>query len=325
MSCLKIKEVNGSICVIELFDALRRTISNLIEKIAYKELSESELSKALFEFELNLIAADVAAPVARGVSQAIISKLKGKTVRRFTNIRRIILDSLKEELIRILSVRPVDILKKIEERRHENLSSSEWRPYVMVFLGPNGCGKTTTIAKLAYLLKKNGFSAVLACSDTFRAGAIEQLEKHAKKLNIRMIKREYGADPASVGFDAISHAVAKKIDAVLIDTAGRLATDSDLIAEMQKIVRVTKPDIRCLVVDALMGNDLVTQAQLFSEGVGLDCSILTKVDADVKGGAAITLVYVTKKPIEFVGVGQKYEDLKKFDSKWFIEKIIGGL
>jgi len=311
--------------VIILFEALRKTVSSLIDKIAYKELSEKDLSKTLFEFELNLIAADVAAPVAREISQAITNKLKGKTIRRFSSVKNVVLDALKEELTKILSIEPIDILKRIEERKRKNLSSDEWRPYVIVFLGPNGCGKTTTIAKLAYILKKNGYSVVLACADTFRAGAIEQLEKHAKKLGVRMIKREYGADPASVGFDAISHAIAKKIDVVLIDTAGRLATDSDLIAEMQKIVRVTRPDIRCLVVDALMGNDLVTQAELFGKGVGLDCSILTKVDADVKGGAAITLSYVTRRPIEFVGVGQKYEDLKKFDPSWFLEKIIGGL
>ncbi|MCR8433026.1 MAG: signal recognition particle-docking protein FtsY [Crenarchaeota archaeon] len=308
-----------------MFDALRRAVAGLVEKIAYKELSESDLTRILFEFELNLIAADVAASVASEISKAVLNKLKGQTVGRFSDTRKLVLNAVREELSQILAIRPLDILKKIQEQRNANLSSSQWKPFVIVFLGPNGSGKTTTIAKIANLLKKSGFSVVLACSDTFRAGAIEQLEEHAKRLGIRMIKREYGADPASVCFDAIAHAVAKKIDVVLIDTAGRLATDVDLIAEMQKIVRVSKPDIRCLVVDALMGNDLVVQAELFNNGVGIDCSVLTKVDADVKGGAAITLIHVTKKPIEFIGVGQKYEDLKKFEHEWFLEKIIGEL
>lgn len=308
-----------------MFDALKRAIAGLIEKVAYKELSESDLAGILFEFELNLIAADVAASVARDISKAVMDKLKGQIVGRFKDTRKIALNTLKDELSQLIAVRPLDLVKKIQERKNANLSSGQWKPFVVVFLGPNGSGKTTTIAKVAYLLKKNGFSVVLACSDTFRAGAIEQLEEHAKKLGIRMIKREYGADPASVCFDAIAHATSKRLDVVLIDTAGRLATDADLIAEMQKIVRVSKPDVRCLVVDALMGNDLVVQAELFNNGVGIDCSILTKVDADVKGGAAITLIYVTKKPIEFVGVGPKYEDLRKFEYDWFLEKVIGEL
>ncbi len=310
----------------EMFESLRRAISNLMSKIVYKELSEKDLKSIMFEFELSLISSDVASHVAREIVENITRTLHGKIVRRFSDIRSIIRVALEEELKKIIGLEPLDIVEHAKKRRRENIEAKyeTWRPLVVVFLGPNGCGKTTTIAKLAYRMKKEKLSIVLACADTFRAGAIEQLEKHAKKLGVYMVRREYGADPASVGYDAVSHAIAKKRDVVLIDTAGRLGTNIDLIGEMKKIVRVTSPDVRCLVVDALMGNDLVTQARMFSQEIGIDCSILTKVDADVKGGAAITLCYVTKKPISYIGIGQKYEDLKKFDPNWFIEKIFGS-
>jgi len=307
-----------------LFESLRKTFSSLIDKVVHKEISEKDLNKIMFEFELSLISADVASHVAREISKDLSKKLEGKIVRRLTNIREIVHEALREEILSIFNLPQVDLVNLAKKRREENIQNTfgAWKPFVVVFLGPNGCGKTTSIAKLAYKMKKEGLSVVLACADTFRAGAIEQLNKHAKKIGVHMIKREYGADPASVGFDAVSHATAKKKDAVLIDTAGRLGTDMDLIGEMKKIVRVTAPDAKCLVVDALMGNDLVVQAERFSKEVGVDCSILTKVDADVKGGAAITLCYVTKKPISYIGVGQRYEDLKKFDPKWFVEKIL---
>jgi len=308
-----------------LFESLKKAFSKLVDKVAYKELTEKNLENVLFDFELDLISADIASNVARDITTRIKNRLKGQLVRRFTDIKNIIRNVLREELESILNVGDLDLISLAMQRKTENIENKEgkWRPFVIVFLGPNGCGKTTTIAKLAYKMKQNNLSVVLACSDTFRAGAIEQLKKHAQKLKIHMIKREYGADPASVGFDAITHATAKKKDVVLIDTAGRLGTDMDLIGEMKKIVRVTSPDVRCLVVDALMGNDLVTQAEMFGGEVGIDCSILTKVDADVKGGAAITLCYITKKPISYIGVGQKYEDLIKFDPSWFIKKVLG--
>ena len=311
--------IPGVLC---MFDTIRRAFSSFVEKIVYKELTARDLSKALFELELNLIASDVASPVAREITKRLSEKLSGVIVRRFSDIGNIVRRALREELLRILGIPRVDIIGLAERKRRENISGGSWRPFVVVFLGPNGCGKTTTIAKLAYVMKNKGLSVVLACADTFRAGAIEQLHAHARRLGLYMIRREYGADPASVGFDAISHAVSRKKDVVLIDTAGRLGTHIDLLEEMKKIVRVTQPDVRCLVVDALMGNDLVAQAEMFSREVGIDCSILTKVDADVRGGAAITLCFVTGKPISYIGVGQHYEDLKVFDPEWFVEKVL---
>lgn len=305
-----------------MFEGLKKALSAFAEKVVHKELTERDLNSILFEFELNLIAADIAPQVAQEIVEKVKKNLIGAKVRRFSSKKDIVFNILINELRAILDIPPLGLLSMISRRHEMNKNDSQWRPFIIVFLGPNGCGKTTTIAKLAYLIKKNDLSVVLAAADTFRAGAIEQLELHAKRIGVRVIKRQYGADPASVAVDAIQHAIAKKIDAVLIDTAGRLATAQDLIDEMRKIVRVSSPDIKCLVVDALMGNDLANQAQLFMEGVGVDCSILTKVDADVKGGAAITLIYTTRKPIEFIGVGQGYEDLKEFDAEWFLKKIV---
>jgi len=184
---------------------------------------------------------------------------------------------------------------------------------VIVFFGVNGTGKTTTIAKLAYYLMQNGLKVVLASGDTFRAGAIEQLEKHADALGIKVISHQKGADSAAVVYDAVEHARAKNIDVVLADSAGRMQTNVNLMDEMRKIVRVIQPDLKLFVGDALTGNDAVEQARRFNEAVGVDGIILSKLDADAKGGSAISIAYEIKKPILFVGVGQEYTDLKEFD------------
>jgi fused signal recognition particle receptor len=169
---------------------------------------------------------------------------------------------------------------------------------------------------------KHGYSVVLACADTYRAGSIEQLEEHARRLGVRIIKHAYGADPAAVAFDAISHAKAHGINVVLIDTAGRIQTDKNLMAELTKVKRVVKPDLTVLTVDSLTGNDAVTQAEEFHKTVGIDGTILTKVDADVKGGSALSVTYVTKKPILFIGTGQRYDDLEEFKPEQFTQMIL---
>ena len=190
------------------------------------------------------------------------------------------------------------------------------------FIGPNGAGKTTTIAKLTQYLIDNKLSVVIGAGDTFRAGAIDQIRKHCKKLGVRIIKQDYGSDPAAVIYDTIQHARAKKIDVVIADTAGRLQTNKNLMRELEKIVRVAEPDLNIFVADALTGNDAAMQAGEYDRMVGIDASILTKVDADPKGGAALSVVYATKAPIIFIGVGQKYKDFKPFDSQWFADSII---
>ncbi|MEK6920058.1 MAG: signal recognition particle-docking protein FtsY, partial [Thermoproteota archaeon] len=196
-------------------------------------------------------------------------------------------------------------------------------PLIIVFVGINGTGKTTSIAKLAYILQKRGRTAILASSDTYRSGAIEQLEEHARRIGVRMIKHQYGADPAAVAFDAVNYARAHGVNAVLVDTAGRMGTNTNLLEEMKKIVRVTKPDLTILVVDALTGNDAMEQGKVFSQAVRIDGIILAKLDADVKGGSAISLSYVMGKPVTLVGTGQTYDDLESFQPEAVVKNMVG--
>jgi fused signal recognition particle receptor len=188
-------------------------------------------------------------------------------------------------------------------------------------IGVNGAGKTTTLAKIVHLLKKEGLTVVVAASDTFRAAAIDQLKEHTDRLDVKLISQGYGADPAAVAFDAIKHAESKGIDVVLIDTAGRLHSNTNLMAELEKVVRVAKPDMKIFIGEAITGNDCVEQAKVFNDLVGIDAIILSKADIDEKGGAAISVSYVTGKPILFLGMGQTYDDLVPFDK----EKIIASL
>jgi fused signal recognition particle receptor len=179
----------------------------------------------------------------------------------------------------------------------------------------NGSGKTTTIAKMVKLFQDNNMKCVIAASDTFRAAAIQQLEEHANRLKVKLIKHDYGADPAAVAYDAIEHAKAKDLDVVFIDTAGRLHSNTNLMDEMKKIIRVAKPDMKIFIGESITGNDCVEQAKQFNEAVGIDAIILSKADVDEKGGAAISVSYVTGKPIIYIGTGQEYNDLEKFDKK----------
>jgi fused signal recognition particle receptor len=198
------------------------------------------------------------------------------------------------------------------------------RPVHIVFVGINGTGKTTSIAKLTHRLLKSGHTVVLAAGDTFRAGAIDQLGIHASRLGVKMIKHQAGADPAAVIYDAVQYAKAHKIDFVLSDTAGRMHTNLNLMSQMEKICRVNTPDLIIFVDEAVAGNDAVERAAQFNEAVPIDGSILTKIDADAKGGAAISIAYITGKPILFFGIGQHYEDLKKFDPNWFVDQLFNS-
>jgi fused signal recognition particle receptor len=197
------------------------------------------------------------------------------------------------------------------------------KPVKILFVGVNGTGKTTSIAKVAKYLMDHSYSVVLAAGDTFRAGAIEQLEVHADKLGIKIVKHKTGGDPAAVIFDAIEYAKAHNKDIVLADTAGRLHTNINLMDQMRKIVRVTKPDLLIFVDEAIAGNDAVERARLFNESVPIGGSILTKTDADAKGGSAISIAYITGKPVLFLGVGQGYPDLVKFEPHWLVDRLMG--
>ncbi len=300
-----------------MFEKLRKGLSSAVNKIVVTELKAEKLRPILEEFRLNLIENDVAVPVAYYITEELEKRLDGVQVKRLGDRKELVKDTLHAVLIEILTTKEeIRLLENIEQKRQTK------EPYTILFVGINGTGKTTSIAKVARFLMKKGYSVVLSCSDTYRAGSIEQLEEHAKRLGVRMIKHKYGSDPAAVAYDAISHAQSRGINVVLIDTAGRIQTDRNLMSELSKIRRVVSPDLTILVIDALIGNDAVMQAEEFHKSVSIDGTILTKVDADVKGGASLSVTYVTGKPIIFIGVGQEYKDLEAFEPERFTQMIL---
>jgi fused signal recognition particle receptor len=300
-----------------VFERLRKGLSSAVNKIVITELKAEKLRPILEELKLNLIQNDVAVPVAYFIGDELEKRLDGFQVKRLGDRKAVVMKNLHEVLLEILTTKEeVRLLEGIERKREIK------EPFVILFVGINGTGKTTSIAKVAKFLMEKGYSVVLAGSDTYRAGSIEQLEVHSKRLRVRMIKHEYGSDPAAVAYDAISHAEARGVNVVLIDTAGRIQTDRNLMSELSKIKRVVDPDLTILVVDALIGNDAVMQAEEFHKSVEIDGTILTKVDADVKGGASLSVTHVTGKPIIFIGVGQDYEDLEPFSPERFTQMIL---
>ena len=300
-----------------MFDKLRKGLSSAVNKIIVTELKAEKLRPILDEFRLNLIENDVAVPVAYYITDELEKRLDGIQVKRLGDRKDLVKDTLHEVLLEILTTNEkINLIEEIEEKRKNK------EPFTILFVGINGKGKTTSIAKVTKFLMKKGYSVVLAGSDTYRPGSIEQLELHSKKLGVRMIKHNYGADPAAVAYDTINHAQSRGINVVLIDTAGRIQTDRNLMSELAKIKRVVNPDLTILVIDALIGNDAVLQAEEFHKSVTVDGTILTKVDADVKGGASLSVAYVTGKPILFIGVGQEYNDLKIFEPEFFAEMIL---
>jgi len=300
-----------------VFQKLRAGLKGLVEKVAVTQLKADQIRPILQSFQLELVENDVAVSVADHIGAEMEKRLDGVQVKRLEDRKQVVRDSLRSVLLEILTPSErISFLELAEKKRHLK------EPFVVVFVGINGTGKTTSIAKVAALLMKCGFSVVLACADTYRAGSIEQLEEHARRLGVRMIKHTYGSDPAAVAYDAISHARAHGINVVLIDTAGRIQTDRNLMAELGKVKRVIKPDLTVLTVDSLTGNDAVMQAEEFHKSVGIDATILTKTDADIKGGSALSVTYVTRKPILFIGTGQRYEDLEEFQPERFTDMIL---
>ena len=301
-----------------MFDRLRAQFSNLYDRVAKTELKGKDLDNVLDEFQLSLIENDVAVSAADFISNELREKLKDIQFARFTDPRTRVKVILQEVLLSLLQrAGQLDIFALIDKKK------SIGEPAVLVFIGINGTGKTTSIAKLAHVLQKKGRTVILAASDTYRSGSIEQLEEHARRIGVRVIKHQYGADPAAVAFDAVNYAKAHRINVVLIDTAGRMQNNKNLLEEMRKIVRVTNPDLTILVVDALTGNDAVEQGKVFSEAVKIDGIILAKLDADVKGGSAISLSYIMGKPVAMVGTGQKYDDLEPFQAEAIVKNLIG--
>ena len=288
----------------------KKLFERATKKIIEKRLTEQDLLPVLEELEMDLIEADVAVEVAEKIKNDLLKDLSGKEIKRGQE-KDAIIEAFKNSLRDILSVPEINLKSMAAEKK----------PVVLLFLGFNGSGKTTSIAKVANWLKGQGLTCVLAAADTFRAASLEQLEEHADKIGVKMIKHKYGADPAAVVYDAIEHAKARGLHFVLADTAGRVHTNQDLMKEMEKIIRVNKPDLNILVIDSLTGNDAVKQAHSFGQ-LGVDGTIFTKVDVNEKGGAILSVTNELKKPILFLGVGQKYEDFEKFDVEKFISRVI---
>ncbi len=300
-----------------VFEKIKSGFQTFVKNVKTKELNEKNVGDSLEELKLALVKNDVAYSVAQKISDDVKAKILGTRIDRANKVEGFLKDAIRSTIQEILlASKPFDLLDKVKEKAKDDA------PLVLVFLGVNGTGKTTTIAKVANYFKKNNVTCVIGAADTFRAGALEQLEKHASNVGIRVIKHEYRSDPSSVVFDTISHAQARHIRVVLIDTAGRQVIDKNLMREMVKIVNVADADYVIYVGDAMAGNDVVSQVETFSQIVRVDASILTKVDADIGGGAALSVAYLTKRPIVFVGTGQGYDDLQPFNAEWFLKKIV---
>jgi fused signal recognition particle receptor len=279
-----------------------------------RKIAEADLDELLWNLEVGLMEADVALPVVEEIKNEVRNGLVGKKVDRKYSLDDAVKLALKNAVETVLTANTLDFDEFV--KKHE-------RPVTIMFVGINGTGKTTAIAKIADRLQKMGLSCVMAASDTFRAGAIEQISIHGDRLGSKVIKHSAGGDPAAVAYDAVEHAKARKRDVVLVDTAGRMQTNINLMDEMKKIKRVVKPHLIVFVGDALAGNDAIEQAKAFDQEVGIDAVILTKIDADAKGGAALSIAYTIKKPIAFLSVGQEYDQMIKFDPKWMIERLFG--
>jgi len=300
-----------------MFDKLRNAFSSATKSFGQKELKEKDIDEVLFELEIALMESDVATEVIDSIKSDLKKKLIGITVEK-EKIESIVKQSLRENISNLFDAAgKIDILSNIQKKKETG------EPYIILFVGINGTGKTTTLAKVAHLLQQNKFSVVIAAADTYRAGAIEQLSEHAKRLNLKIIAQNYGSDPAAVARDAELYAKSHKVDCILIDTAGRMQTSKNLMDQISKINKVVNPDLRIFVGDSLAGNDTVNQAREFHQYTKFEGAILTKSDADARGGAAISIVKITSTPILYLGVGQEYKDLKIFDKDTFLESILG--
>ncbi|PIN74677.1 signal recognition particle-docking protein FtsY [Candidatus Woesearchaeota archaeon CG10_big_fil_rev_8_21_14_0_10_37_12] len=284
--------------------------TRITQKITTKKINAELFDELFWDLELAMLENNVAVEVIEKIKSDLKSELVDKPIPR-SQVEETIANSLHSSIESLFDVSTINLLTQAKEKK----------PFVICFVGINGSGKTTTIAKVTKYLQNNNLSVVLAAADTFRAAAIDQLQLHADKLGVKLIKHDYGSDPAAVAFDAVKHAEAKNNDVVLIDTAGRLHSNTNLMAEMEKIIRVAKPDLKLFIGESITGNDCVEQAKKFDETVGIDGIILSKADIDEKGGAAISVSYVTKRPILFLGMGQEYEDLEPFDKDKLIESI----
>jgi fused signal recognition particle receptor len=288
--------------------------TKITETFTKIQLTEEKFDELFWELEVVLLENNVAVEVIDKIKRDLKKELlAGKVSRK--GVEELIISTLRDSIMDLFDVEKINLIDRIKEKRKSN------QPYIIAVIGVNGSGKTTSIAKLTHKFQKEGLSVVLAASDTFRAAAIQQLEEHANRLNVKIVKHDYNSDPAAVAFDAIKYAEAKDIDVVIIDTAGRLHSNTNLMRELEKVIRVCKPDIKIFVGESITGNDCVEQAKEFDNAVGIDAIILAKADVDEKGGAAISVSYILQRPILYLGTGQTYDDLKEFDSKLILDSL----
>ena len=277
-------------------------------------ITEAELEEPLEQLELELLQGDVEMGVAREITDRIRERLVGDTRKQVESGEQVVQRAIADALREVIAVGQFDF--------EERIAAAE-TPVVVVFTGVNGVGKTTSIAKMAQWLERRGYSSVIANGDTYRAGANEQIEEHANALDRKLISHEQGGDPAAVIYDAVEYAEANGVDVVLGDTAGRLHTADDLMAQLEKIDRVVDPDMTLFVGAAVAGQDATNQAEEFDDAAEIDGAVLTKADADSQGGAAISIAHVTGKPILFLGTGEAYGDLERFDPDIIVDRLLG--
>jgi fused signal recognition particle receptor len=278
-------------------------------------ISENELADALSELEITLLESDVALPVTDAIIAHVKKELVGKHRRIGQSVDSLVVHTLRSALLEVLG-KGFDLTSYIRDHG---------RPVKILFTGVNGTGKTTTVAKIGDFLKKQGFSVLIGAGDTYRAGAIEQIEVHAARIGVKIIQHQQGADPSAVLFDAVQYAVSHKIDVVLADTAGRFHTKANLMSQLDKIRRVMKPDLVVYVDEAIAGNDAVVRAAEFDRTVGADAVVLTKADMDSRGGAAISIAHTIGKPLMFLGTGQGYDDIVPFSPEAVVEELLGDV
>lgn len=287
----------------------------VVKAITEKQLSEEDVEPILNEFAIDLIEADVSYEVTKKIKEDLKKSLVGKPIKKGKE-KEVVTEALKQSLLEILSVPKIDIEEIIKKAKTEN------RPAVLLFFGVNGVGKSLNLSKLAYWLKKKGYKPILGAGDTWRAAGSLQLEKYAEKIGVPVVSQKQYSDSCAVIFDTISSAKAKKYDVVLGDTSGRMHTKKDLIDELTKIVRVNKPDLKILVLDSLTGSDVISQFEFFDKAVGVDAVIFAKNDVNEKGGNILSICYLFKKPILFLGTGQNYEDLMEYNPKEFVDSLL---
>ncbi|XP_029537162.1 signal recognition particle receptor subunit alpha [Oncorhynchus nerka] len=308
--------------------------------VGSKSLSQEDMEPVLDKMRDHLIAKNVAAEIASQLCDSVAKKLEGKVMGTFTTVASTVKGALQDSLVQILQPkRRVDILRDVLEAR------SQRRPFVITFCGVNGVGKSTNLAKISFWLIENGFTVLIAACDTFRAGAVEQLRTHQRRLNslhppqdhggrpiVQLYEKGYGKDAAGIAMEAIAYARNQAFDVVLVDTAGRMQDNTPLMTALAKLIAVNMPDLVLFVGEALVGNEAVDQLVKFNQALAdhsmsdkprlIDGIVLTKFDTiDDKVGAAISMTYITGQPIVFVGTGQTYNDLRSLNAR----AVVGAL